>query len=415
MAKTPYKKYPKKADKGPSRTDIEASSIEDDILEFWKAIATSQLPYWNKPWVYRFTDGENAGKYLTTGERYVYTGGFNQFLIASCAKHLDPDRGTLILNRTDMATIFDVKEFGDSPVVKNGIKSIGSIYNRPMEKIVASYYQYPSGARWSGEADKPTKAEIDSLGLTKKSLKTAVYTTFPIWSVNDVYPHLSDAHKEKVDQLIELRNRKGYDFNPNDDFEKLVDSRIEDLVKRQGITVNRGNEKAFYEPRMDDITLPDKTQFKNPIAYLAVCNHEMAHSTKHFLGRIPENRSILQKSIEEVIAETTAVMMIKDFERSLKDILPVRPDIQKMFDDYYASAMSYNHMWGEKLDLTHSVQCIEIAKKEDKGVIKSTLVQIAKAVDALKNGSYTPEQRLEAKLSNYKKAQSQNKSVELSI
>jgi hypothetical protein len=417
MAKAPVKrKYPTK-DKGPSKTDLLAESIEQDILDFWKAIATSNLSKWTKPWVYQITQAENAGKFLTSGERYVYRGGFNQFLIACAAQDIESGKASLILNRTDMSAIFGVKEFGESPVVKNGVKSLTSIYNAPVEKKVASCYVYPSGARWSGESEKPSKAEIESLQLTEKSIKKLVYNTFPVWSVHDIYDHLPQEHKEKIDDLIAIREAKAYEFNPNDDFDQHVLRTVDDMISRQGIKVKNGNEKAFYEVIYDEMTMPLKHQFKNPIQFLATTCHEAAHSTLHLLGRNHNFSDSMQvlRSIEEVIAETTAVMMVKDFEKTLKDVMPVRPDIQKMFDDYYQNSMNYNHMWGEKFDLLHNVKCIEIAKKENKGIIKSTLVQIAKAVDTLKNGSYTPEQRLDAKLKNLNKSQDRRKAPEYNM
>lgn len=417
MAKKPYtkaKSYAKK-DKAPSRTDIQAESIESDILDFWKAIGTSSLKEWDRPWVYSMTQGENAGKFLTEGSRYIYKGGFNQFLIASFAQNLDSDKATLILNRTDMSKIFDAKDFAETPIVKNGIKSLGSIYNRPVEKIIASYYAYPSGARWSGETDQPSKAQIDSLSLTKKNIKKFVFTTFPVWSVHDVYPHLPDEYKAKVDQLIELRNAKGFEFNPEDAIEKHIDDLLGDIVTRQGIKIQEHGNEAYYVPSLDTIQLPKKEQFTNPIVRYATSIHELGHSTKHVLSRNAQSQNKVQYAMEEVVAETTAVMMVKQLEKSLVDVLPSRPDIKSMFDDYYLNAMTYNHGYGQKFDFSDGVKSIEAARKDEKSIVKTILVNIAKAVDMLQNGTYTPEQRLEAKLANFKKGQEQTVTNDLNI
>lgn len=405
--KTASKKPYKKSDE-PSRADKEALSIENDVIEFWKAIGTSELNDWDKPWIYNLFAAENAGKFLNESERYIYKGGFNQFLIASSTKHMaESPLANLIINRTEMSKLFDITDFKDSPVVKNGIKSVASIYNRPVEKILYSVWNYPSGARWSGAEGeaRPTAAQVEALQLTRKDVKGLMYPTFPVWSIHDIYEHLPEAAKTKVNELVELRKSLGYPFNPEDEIEQYIDREISDLIERQGIkVVVTPEDRACYRPLLDEIQLPTKEQFKNPIARLAVTYHEMTHSTKHVLGRRATSRKgTSDYAIEEVVAETSAVMMVKALEKNLADVLPQRPDIAAMFDDYYKNAMTYNHGWGEKFDFAKGIDSIVADRENEKGVIKSILVNIAKAVDMLTNQEFTPEQRLEAKKDNFKR------------
>src|SRR5690554_6013097 len=112
MAKAPRKKYTPKR-KGPSagekKIDQATQEITEEILDFWKAIGSSKLGEWQRPWVYSMMLSENAGKYLLSGERYVYKGGMNQFLVAFAARDKSDEYGSLVMTKTDLTKMF----FGD--------------------------------------------------------------------------------------------------------------------------------------------------------------------------------------------------------------------------------------------------------------------------------------------------------------
>lgn len=241
-----------------------------------------------------------------------------------------------------------------------------------------------------------------------------MYPTFPVWSIHDIFEHLPEAQKEKINELVEMRKNLGYPFNPEDKIEQYIDREIDDLVKRQNVPVTLAEgDSACYYPLRDEIQLPTKEQFINPVARYAVTCHEYAHSTKHVLGRRATSRkATTDYAIEEVVAETTAVMMVKALEKRLEDVLPQRPDIAEMFQDYYKNAMSYNHGWGEKFDFAGGVKSIVADRENEKGLIKTILVNIAKAVDVLSNQEFTPEVRLEAKKDNIKRWAEPSKSPE---
>lgn len=412
MAKYPTKKGRSSAPK-ESKADKESLAIENDIIEFWYSIGNSDLQSWKKPWVYNILEAENAGKFLLNNERKAYQGGFNQFLIASYTRNHNSNLATLILNRTDMAKIFGEESFGETPVVKSGIKSIGSIYSPPVEKIVGKYWAYPNGGRWTGDTKEPTQEQITALSLTEKKVKRPVFDTFPVWSAHDIAHLLPEEYKAKLEELVSLRNRKGYEFNPEDQVENLIDNIIDDVIERQGIEVSDHGNKAYYVPSLDIISRPTKDQFINPVARYAVTMHELAHSTKHIAGRSAQSRNNTEYAIEEVVAETTAVMMVKQLERQLGDVLEQRPDIQIMFQEYYANAMSYNHSWGEEFDFNEKVAQLSAERENQKGLIKTIIVNIAKAVDILNNGDYSRDMRMEFKNKNYEKFASKNKSPEL--
>lgn len=409
----------KAAPRGPSagekNIDKATQEISEEIMEFWKAIGESKLGKWERPWVYNMMLAENAGKYLLSEERYVYKGGMNQFLVAYAAKDRSDDYGALVMTSSDMAKMFfgnqdnlpegeKRKNLGDTPIVTEGhVKKMANLF-RMGTKNQARWY-YPDGSPWFDKGKKgPDKEEIEKNDLKKKVSQVKYFSPFPVWSADDVKEYLPQAFQEKLDELVEIRRGKGYDFNPEDDIEAFIDQQINDVIKRQGISVTEHGNEAFYVPSQDVIQKPKKEQFINPVVRYAVTMHELAHSTKHITGRRPSsNGDKVLYAKEEVVAESTAVLMVKQLERQLEHVLPERPDLRAMFNDYYSNAMVYSAGWGAKFDFLEGVKEIESSFQEDKSAVKVILVDIAKAVDTLNNGEYTPEQRHEFKVKNFER------------
>lgn len=409
MARAPRKS------KGPSKAEKASQELQGEILEFWKAIGKSELKSWQKPWVYNMMLAENAGNYLLGKERYVYKGGYNQFLVAFQARNKETDMAPLVMTGGAIAEMFfgkqdgvdakEKKKFGDTPVVtEHHVKSLGSLFMAPKEYTKTAWVR-PDGSRWSDPKRKyPTKKEVEDQDLKKQTQKTRHFGTFAVWSAEDVKDYLPEEYQQKLDELVELRRGKGYDFNPEDDIEAFIDQQINDVIERQGIKVTEHGNEAFYVPSQDVIQKPKKEQFINPVVRYAVAMHELAHSTKHITGRLPSsNGDKVLYAKEEIVAESTAVMMVKQLERQLEHALPERPDVRAMFNDYYSNAMTYSKGWGSKFDFLEGVQAIETSLHEDKSAVKTILVNVAKAVDTLNNGEFTPEQRHEFKVKNFER------------
>jgi antirestriction protein ArdC len=53
------------------------------------------------------------------------------------------------------------------------------------------------------------------------------------------------------------------------------------LIKSSGADILHGGSRAFYQPKLDAIVMPDKASFKCASNYYAVCLHELAHWTAH--------------------------------------------------------------------------------------------------------------------------------------
>lgn len=389
--------YGKKAAK-PSRTDMATNEIEANVLKFWRDMASKKLNEFEYPWLTGITSAENAGKFLTTGDRYVYKGGMNQFLVALYAwkSQKSNDRNSqLMLTRSDMNKIFDVKDFADSPVVQNHIKSTGSLYGPPVDKTVGKYWAYPDGSRWGGS--KPTAAQIAKHKLDEKKLKSKVFTSFPVWSVADVGHLFDEEHKQKLDELIKLRSPVNKDHGKYASLDELIDSKLNDIVARQGIKVSADDHtnSCYYSPMEDLIVMPIAEQFKNPIARYGAAIHELTHSTGFLLGRNLGSRSKIDYAKEEIVAESVAYLMVKELEEELAEGKEMESEIAGFFEKFYSNSSTYQAGWGGAFDLDALVDQIEIAKQKDKRVIKTILVDIAKAAESLRLNEYEPSARAE--------------------
>lgn len=394
------KYYPRKAKDTPNRTELAAEQVEEEILSFWSDIGKAKLTTWEKPWILNAFQAENAGKFVNDGERYTYKGGFNQFLIGLYTAEKETTMAPLIMNRTDMAKIFGVEDFGKTPVVQEGIKSIGSIFNRPVDKIVGRYWEKPDGSRWSSDdptQTKPTSQEIRAQDLTEKKLTKAVYQTFPVWSVEDIYHVLPDEEKNAIQNLLVQRQGVAKNYSRDEPINNIIRDKVDDLLDRAGLPVFDGANRAAYYPKADKIEVPRAEQFDNPIERLATVAHELAHSTKHLLGRNAFSTNKIEYAREELVAETVAVLVVKQFQNDINDIVDARNDIRQLFDDYYQNSMMYQKGWGHTLKFQDLVDDIVKQKQEgDHSIIKNLLVDIGKAYDSLQNQTYGPEQRLEA-------------------
>lgn len=399
--------YSKSASSKPSKTDLAMKDMENEILELWKIMAQSEEQKWEYPWLMSALLAEDIGKFLNRDKQYTYTGGINQFLIGFYTKDKHSELGPLIANRTEIAKMFDVEKFEDTPVVTKfneegekvdgtGAKSAGSIFM----PFASKYWADENGKPWhapDGKKRSPTQEEISRQSLQQKAGKKR-FTTFPVWSMADIYHMLNKEQMVKVDKRVEERRGIGHEFNMDDDFDKFIVDFVDDMIERQGVEVRKGGNRACFYPLEDKIDVPNPGQFKNPLFYLATVAHELGHGTKHLAGRRPLSKTKTQYAIEEVVAETTAAMIVKKVENFLKPMLDQRPDIQVMFDDYYRNTHVYTRDYGDSaklMDMVRELEAVHEQEVEDKkpALLKTVMTNVAKSVDSLLNQEYTPEER----------------------
>lgn len=97
----------------------------------------------------------------------------------------------------------------------------------------------------------------------------------------------------------------------NDKAKAFVDT----LHQQMNITIQHGDNRAFYHPRQDYIQMPEMSDFMNEESYYATLLHESAHATGHEtrLNREVSNAFANEKyALEELRAEITSAFLSMD-------------------------------------------------------------------------------------------------------
>ena len=98
---------------------------------------------------------------------------------------------------------------------------------------------------------------------------------------------------------------------PSENFEGLADS-----IKKAGIDIRHGNDRAYYDRSGDFVRMPDFDQFSDESTYWAVLAHEAIHWTgaPDRLGRVKGKEfGDKEYAIEELVAEMGSVMLLANF------------------------------------------------------------------------------------------------------
>jgi hypothetical protein len=407
------------------RSDHLGTLAKIDILSMWHQISFGKKEDFEIPWLQGIQVAEKFMSFDNGGEdgRYIYKGFLNQALIAM---GIGLGKESVMASKTDLMKMFEhdfekdpnskvpldaqKKSFGFSKL--KGLKSVTSIF-RPN---VISYYVRPDGQRHPER--KPSSATVAALRLREKSFISG-FSTFPVWSISDVVEKISPEMKEKFKSLMDVRTPgertylKGY---RREDLHNAVEAEMQRMVEQQAVTVNQGGNKAAYSPANDILAVPESKYFNNPIERFSTFAHEMAHATKHLLGRPAHSLGDRKMyAAEELVAESSAYVITKAFEHDLKENNNgVMPDEWKeCFDDYYKSSVAYNQGWGKPVSFAEMFR--DLVGQEDPGMKVNTSLDrlmgsVVDAVSTLTNGvvhgkAITLELRNEAKVKNFKLAE----------
>jgi len=395
-------KYRRQSDVGLSRARI-------DLLRLWHDIAYGEKRKWDIPWLRHMTLGEKFMNFYEKDERYVLKGFTNQAILAYAVEHSDKDTDSIIIFKGDLEKLLlhdFVKDEDSKKTLDEQRKShaLSKLKGNPSvtSLFVPSMYDVwinQDGSPWrssSGEK-RPTPEEISSSGLKKGERVT--FVSHPVWSMKEIEHLISDDAKSKLSELRSLRSMKS-DFilkEEDKDLDLLIDSLIRQQVKEQSIVVTESGNEAFYRPLKDTIHVPTKEQFVNPIARYATWSHELAHSTKHLLGRKGLNTfGSMKYGIEELVAESTAHLMVKDLHEKITNIrggeLP--QEWADYFEDYYENAKNYGAGWGTKFDFSKNFEQIQNADNTHKNlqILPTMMNDILNAMQLIKSGLYNDKE-----------------------
>jgi len=141
----------------------------------------------------------------------------------------------------------------------------------------------------------------------RKGLKP--YRVFPIEKIKHLLPQSFIDEREYFAQQEELENKV---MSPEMEDIEFVE-KVQLIIDAMGVPVIEENQdKAFYSPKEDRITIPPRNKFLSDKAYFAVILHELSHSTGHpsRLNRKQNNASNSKAYFsEELIAETSTMFI----------------------------------------------------------------------------------------------------------
>jgi len=144
----------------------------------------------------------------------------------------------------------------------------------------------------------------------RKGLKP--YKVFAIEKIKHLLPESFIEERDYFARQEELENKK---MSPEmEDIEFVEKARL--IIDAMGVpVVEKNQDRAFYSPKDDCITIPPRNKFLSDKAYFAVILHELSHSTGHpsRLNR-KQNNPFNSKgyATEELIAETSTMFICLD-------------------------------------------------------------------------------------------------------
>ena len=385
------------------------------------------------PWMTQMCGGHSFG-FDAKGDAFKNNplgGELNNILLAIQAwkremtdKDYRPDLGMLV------ATGGFLKNIKSEVRIFEGIKAHTSLF-RPN---LRSFWVMPDGSIWKCPADgrkwqSPTKTEKENLGLKKRSTlnKKMPFSVYKVFSIADVYDRLPEDAKGYVDQVVHERQGVGMQVDTTDDFHADIMNTMKAMAQAQGIKVNEGGNGAYYNFVKDEITIPTSeglvnkdgsngSAFTSMVEFASTLAHELAHSTMHLNNRkISPRGDVLGYSIEELIAEMTAQVVISKLHAKYKPMIEAgRSDIEAEFQDYYANSTAYlKHYSRDETIQSSFLDCVQTVvseqaqaqnenKNENAKLFTDIMGSVFKAVNQLWEGECTPELRKEALLKNLK-------------
>ena len=242
-------------------------SVNQKLIE---ALSNNILP-WRRPW-----SGGNGGRHRNFATNRAYSGVNPLLLEMHCLKHgLESNRWATF--RQWEAIGCQVKK--RPAAVAAGQWGCNVVFCKPVKKTVV---------------DKVTGEEDES--------RYFILRSFTVFSADQV-------NGEAVEKLHAIPNTEPANGN--------VYPAVEELIAATNAEINHGGDRAFYalpQPEGswpnhksgDNITMPERSRFISPEAYLETCLHELSHWAE---VRVGWDRKQHGYSMGELVAEVAACQL----------------------------------------------------------------------------------------------------------
>ena len=130
------------------------------------------------------------------------------------------------------------------------------------------------------------KGALELGGNVKKGAKSTLVIYWKFLKIED-----KETKEEKTVPMLKsyrvfnaLRDCEGLDhlvegMKPEDILPSEPETALQDYIDREGITLNHGGNRAFYQPSLDLVQMPHEQAFISRDHYQGVLAHELIHST----------------------------------------------------------------------------------------------------------------------------------------
>lgn len=246
-----------------------------------KLIEESEELVWRKPW--NTVIGKGTPINYVTKKGYS---GFNYVALTTIANAFGKPNVWLTFNQAKKAGI----------KVNKGAESIPLIY-------------------WNFKETEKETTEIDENGneITKtKKVKYPFCRYFRVFNIADTDAEYEEETKEEEETEL--------------NFDEVSENTIKDYLKREAeLTFNATkSNSAYYNPRRDEVVVPELSQYEAEDEYYSTVFHELVHSTGHKsrLNRLNDGENMFGSktySKEELVAEIGASILcnIHGFENTM--------------------------------------------------------------------------------------------------
>jgi len=251
----------------------------DQIAEqFYKAIQDNNVP-WEKPWTAQELQEGAAHNPIT---KTVYQG-----------------MNTLTLDTLKLERSYSSNTW----LTFNQAKELGGHVRKGEKSAPISFFKFDKQIEERVVKGKDGKERIEEEEVKR-----------PIFKRSYVF-NLDQIDGLSVEKIKELKGVIKDEILPTKEF--ADHSQCEAILKNSGIPIRHipNGISAFYSPGKDEITLPDKEQFKSEGAYYSTALHELGHATGHesrLARKFGHDRREQEYAKEELRAEIYSYLQAKE-------------------------------------------------------------------------------------------------------
>ncbi|AKO78185.1 hypothetical protein EN12_24140 [Vibrio cholerae] len=351
---------------------------KNDIMEVWSAAFSSdyKMQYSPPRWIKEPLYAEKFAPFAEKGERYIYTGYKNQMVINSSVNN--KNESSIIVTKSDIEKLVNLDfvpdESSDKSVeeqmklnffsVMKGRKSICSVF---VPNVRTSYFA-ADGSRWvseDGKRKKPTEQEIKDQSI--KTYDSITYMSTPAWSISQFQDVISETALSRYRELSKVRQPGLIEFQKTIDKEAdlvgIIQSKINKALSDHSLPFESSTRHNMYIPGKDRIVVMEIERFRNPILHYRTFMHELAHSTMHLLDRkinLKSDENLdFHYAIEEIIAETTSFLAVKELESQLiENYDQLQQNWKAYFEEVYRVSTNYIAGYSDDAKFKGAVQKI---------------------------------------------------------